>query len=116
MDIISMMVSLMNELTCRSITSGGYVKGRLMTSPSGETYLYGVTVLYPNGYGADITAGSIIDPYMKWELAVVRQIAGEKFGSWDITYDTPITSDVVHNLDVLEVLEICKDIENLPAI
>ena len=67
---------------------------------------------YPNGYGASV----ISHPHSYggtrglWELAVIK---GHK-DNWDITYDTPITDDVIGFLTDEEVMDVLKDIEDLP--
>jgi hypothetical protein len=67
---------------------------------------------FPNGYGASIVFGSTfysngIDTY---ELAVLK---GDE-NSWDLTYDTPITGDVLGYLTEQEVLTILNEIKRLP--
>lgn len=63
---------------------------------------------FGNGYGASV----ICNPYSYggdrglWELAVL-----DKFGK--LTYDTPITDDVIGHLTWYEVENILKQIEGL---
>lgn len=71
-------------------------------------YLY----KFENGYGASVVKGNGtygFDADM-WELAVIKWDSDNK---WDITYDTPITYDVLGYLTVEDVLELLKRIKNL---
>lgn len=66
-------------------------------------------IAFSNGYGASILLGSMfysngIDTY---ELAVVHD--------GGITYDTPITSDVLGYLTQSELMDYLQQIENLPT-
>ena len=67
---------------------------------------------FPNGFGASV----IFTPYsygtykMLYELAVIRFSSNE---DWHITYDTPITDDVLGYLSTREVCELLRTIENL---
>jgi hypothetical protein len=70
-------------------------------------------IFYPNGYGASVILGSAfysngIDTY---ELAVLKGTSTD----WDLTYDTPITDDVLGRLSELDVLNTLKLIEELPS-
>lgn len=66
---------------------------------------------FENGYGASVIRG----PYSYggaqglYELAVLRK--RRKY--WEITYKTPITSDVLENLEVDDVVKALEDISNL---
>lgn len=65
-------------------------------------------ITFPNGYGASILLGSMfysngVDTY---ELAVTN---GD-----GITYDTPITSDVLGYLTQTELMDYIQQIEDLP--
>lgn len=77
--------------------------------------------MFDNGYGASVikahpgSYGAIND---LWELAVVRDsryshIINDRL--WFVTYDTPITDDVIGYLTNEEVLKIMKQIQELPA-
>ena len=63
---------------------------------------------FPNGYGASVITGEMFytSPEKPYELAVLD---GD-----DLTYETPITDDVIGYLDYDEVLEILSEIEKLP--
>ena len=81
-------------------------KRRKFTTVSGEQY----TFKFNNGYGASV----IKTPYVsygwendKWEIAVLDS-------SGDITYDTPITTDVIGYLDEDGVHQILEQIQKLP--
>lgn len=66
---------------------------------TGEQHVY----RFDNGYGASVVRG----PYTYggenglFELAVVAFDGN----TWDVTYETPITSDVIGHLDLTEVAE-----------
>lgn len=83
----------------------------------------GVQKLYrfPNGYGASVirTAFSYGGPEGKWELAVIKWNAetdADIDDRYDLTYDTPITSDVEGRLEWLEVEELLERIRNLEGV
>jgi hypothetical protein len=67
---------------------------------------------FPNNYGASV----IRHDYSHgnegglWELAVIEFYPNE---SWDITYDTPITDDVLGYLTDKDVLDILEKIKSL---
>jgi hypothetical protein len=67
---------------------------------------------FPNGFGASV----IFTPYsygtekMLYELAVIRFLSNEDY---HLTYDTPITDDVLGYLSTREVCELLRTIENL---
>lgn len=76
--------------------------------------------MFDNGYGASVikahpgSYGAIND---LWELAVVRDACYShiiKDRLWYVTYDTPITDDVIGYLTNEEVLKIMKQIQELP--
>ncbi len=72
---------------------------------------------FPNGYGASVVRG----PYTYggsrglWELAVILY-HGEGEDSFSLTYETPITDDVIGYLEEDEVDKVLARIEALPAI
>lgn len=68
-------------------------------------------VFFPNGYGASIVKHSFSYGGRKglWELAVIKGTAE----SWDICYDTDITSDV---LGYLSEEEVNSTLENIAAL
>lgn len=70
---------------------------------------YSKIVKFPNGYGASIVchAGSYGGKDGLFEVAVLDE-------NDDITYDTPITCDVLGHLDFHEVDSVLFDIRNLP--
>ena len=55
---------------------------------------------FENGYGASVIRG----PY---------SYGGKRRKYWEITYDTPITSDVLGNLEVDDVVKALEDISRL---
>ena len=78
----------------------------------------GVQKLYrfANGYGASVVqfCYSYGGPEGKWELAVLKY-DGDGEDDCEITYDTPITDDVVGYLSDDEVDDILEWIEMLPT-
>lgn len=74
---------------------------------------------FTNNYGASVVrnAHSYGNEEGLWELAVIYWPVPENldiFG-FDLTYDTPITGDVVGHLSIQEVHELLDQIEALPA-
>lgn len=69
---------------------------------------------FKNGYGASVIRGphSYGGPQGLYELAVLkRNRLYHRY--WDITYDTPITSDVLVNLEVDDIVKALEDISKL---
>ena len=66
---------------------------------------------FKNGYGASVIRGphSYGGPQGLYELAVLRK--RRKY--WEITYDTPIASDALGNLEVDDVVKSLEDISKL---
>lgn len=66
---------------------------------------------FPNGYGASVvkTKWSYVGKKGLWKLAVI--IFDDC--SWNLCYDTPITDDVIENLEWDEVEEYLEKIKNL---
>lgn len=63
---------------------------------------------FENGYGGIAIRG----PQGLYELEVIKR--NRLYPSyWDITFDTPITSDVLENLEVDDVVKALEDISNL---
>ena len=85
-----------------------------------DVELSGVQRLYkfPNGYGASVIrhAYSYGGPEGKWELAVL--VMRPERGEWDfdLTYDTPITSDVCGWLTERRVDKLLAQIEALEPV
>lgn len=71
---------------------------------------------FENGYGASV----VRFPYSYggdkglWELAVIKY-KGDSLDKFTLTYDTPITDDVIGHLTENGVDEILTQIEGLPA-
>ena len=83
---------------------------------------------FPNGYGASVVRfklplmpeifggktlreyGSYTSNEREWELAVIKF---DKKGNWELTYDTPITNDVIGHLKKNDVEKILQKIKNL---
>lgn len=76
--------------------------------PAGDQYKF----QFANGYGASVIRNSMSYGGSSglWELAVLKK-AGDR---WPLTYDTPITDDVLGHLSEAEVAETLKAVEALP--
>lgn len=85
----------------------------------------GQLIFYPNGYGASIVDMNRIDnvfcilvdkmrgvAHDGYELAVIKGTED----SWDLCYNTPITNDVIPNLDSDEIASILEKIKELPEV
>lgn len=75
-------------------------------------------MMFENGYGVSVvrfkvmgTFGSYTSNEGEWELAVLQGNENE----WSLTYDTPITDDVMGHLSEQEVTDIMKQVQELPA-
>lgn len=69
---------------------------------------------FENGYGASVIRDhySYGGPDKLFELAVLkRNRLYPRY--WDVTYDTPITSDVLGNLEVDDVVKVLEEISKL---
>jgi hypothetical protein len=91
--------------------TGGLITHRPHPIGSGDQY----TIRYPNGYGASVVRhwGSYGGDSGLWELAVLR-FAGEGPYDCTLTYDTPITDDVIGWLNEADVHDLCDQIRDLP--
>lgn len=71
---------------------------------------------FANGFGASVVrfAYSYGGPEGLWELAVIR-FTGPKDDDYELTYDTPITSDVEGRLTEDDVDALLAKIEKLPS-
>lgn len=71
---------------------------------------------FPNGLGASVVQHSFSYGQEQglWELAVIR-FDGEASDKWHITYDTPVTDDVLGRLSEEDVVAALAAIEKLPA-
>lgn len=86
-----------------------------------DTY-YQKRVFFPNGYGASVVCKTIDYGDWQWEtyggkdgdfeLAVLTGTED----SWDLCYNTPITSDVLARLSFREVADALDAIEQLPPV
>ena len=67
---------------------------------------------FENGYGASVIRGpySYGGPQGLYELAVLKR---DYHRYWNITYDTPIASDVLGNLEHDDVVKVLEDISHL---
>ena len=88
---------------------GDYELEDLVHPLGGEMY----KIFFPNGYGASIVLGALfysngVDTY---EVGVVKGNEAD----WGLTYETPITDDVLGHLSETEVFETLKQIEELPS-
>lgn len=74
------------------------------------------TFRFSNGYGASIVKTLFSYGYARdlWELAVIYFTDEADDDDWYITYDTPITDDVVGYLTNDKVLELLAEIRDLP--
>jgi hypothetical protein len=75
-------------------------------------------MLFPNGYGVSIVRfnlpggfgyGSYTSDESEWELAVLKETEDE----WSLTYETPITDDVLGHLSEDDVTEIMAKVQSL---
>lgn len=73
-------------------------------------------MMFENGYGVSVVQfkvdgrfGSYTSNEDEWELAVLK--GNEK--KWAITYDTPITDDVIGYLSAKKVSKIMKQVQSL---
>jgi hypothetical protein len=75
-------------------------------------------IFFPNGYGVSVVRfkllsgfgyGSYTSNESEWELAVLE--GTEK--DWELTYDTPITDDVLGHLSEDGVTEIMAKVQSL---
>ena len=73
-------------------------------------------IFFSNGYGVSVvrfkimgTYGSYTSNENEWELAVLY---GNK-DEWTLTYNTPITDDVLGHLSDLDVTEIMEKVQKL---
>ncbi len=68
-------------------------------------------MFFDNGYGISVITGEYAYGYGErpYECAVIK---GNN-ENWEITYDTPITNDVIEYCDEKEVTEIMKQIQEL---
>ena len=102
-------------MTNRESTKSVITKGLSQMGVNAEcrNYLDGFALRarFANDYGASIIShfGSYGGSEGFWELAVI-QYNGDTF---ELCYDTPITSDVCGWLEPEEVLELCKQIQAL---
>lgn len=77
----------------------------------GEQHL----VCFPNGFGASVIRnriGSYGGQKGLWELAVIRVYSTDP-PQWNVTYDTPITDDVLGWLGIQQVAELLLRISRL---
>ncbi len=73
-------------------------------------------IFFPNGYGVSVVRfkingryGSYTNNNNQWELAVIFGNENE----WELTYNTPITNDVMGYLSSGEVTNIMKQVQEL---
>lgn len=79
-----------------------------------EPYIEEQEFHFKNGYGASVIRGprSYGQPNKLFELEVIKR--NRLYPSyWDITFDTPITSDVLENLEVDDVVKYLEEISKL---
>ena len=72
--------------------------------------------LYPNGYGASIVGGArglYGDGRNTFEVAVLRYENFDDPHSWSLTYDTPITDDVLSRVPRSNVTQVLHEIAAL---
>jgi hypothetical protein len=89
---------------------GGSIDAVLAGDQSGTQKIY----RFDNGYGASVVRG--FGTYGAesglWELAVIHW----RGNAWEITYDTPVTDDVIGWLSDEDVEEKLREISELPAV
>lgn len=68
--------------------------------------------IFDNGYGVSVVRffGSYTSGN-EWELAVILKQPGER---WMLTYDTPVTNDVIGHLTDDEVTDVMRRVQELP--
>lgn len=73
-------------------------------------------IFFPNGYGVSVVRfkingryGSYTNTDNQWELAVIFGNENE----WELTYNTPITNDVIGYLSSEKVTNIMKQVQEL---
>lgn len=71
---------------------------------------------FPNGFGASVVCHEYSYGGDKglYELGVIR-FTGPRSGEWKLTYETPITSDVIGWLDQSQVDSLLEQIAALPG-
>lgn len=76
------------------------------------------TMMFENGYGVSVVRFKVMGRYgsytsneSEWELAVLK--GDEK--EWSLTYETPITDDVMGHLSEEEVSEVMQKVQELPS-
>lgn len=87
---------------------GGSMVDLMGTDRSARQTIY----RFANGYGASVINDGYGSQAGLKELAVLELVEGEKF---ELTYETPITDDVLGHLTDEDVDRALKDIEALPA-
>lgn len=98
-----------------NVTSFGDIQFTNHTLGSGKH----AVVLFPNLYGASIVGGArglYGDGENTFELAVVKLLNPDDPTSWVLTYDTPITDDVLGWLSIPRLEETLEAISKLPPI
>lgn len=74
---------------------------------------------FPNGYGASVVSHYFSYGHEEglWELAVIHwpDPENQHIYNFDLTYETPVTGDVVGRLTPEDVTELLTQIEALPA-
>lgn len=73
---------------------------------------------FPNGYGVSVVRfriggsgyGSYTDNENEWEVAILKGDAQE----WSLTYETPISDDVMGRLSEDDVTDLMKRVQELP--
>ena len=76
---------------------------------------------FENGFGASVIQfkmmtgryGSYTDDDTEWELAVIKFEDGDDDETFTLTYDTPITDDVIGHLQGKDIVKILKKIQKL---
>ena len=76
------------------------------------------TMMFENGYGVSVVRFKVMGNYgsytsneSEWELAVLK---GDEKG-WSLTYETPITDDVMGHLSEEGVSEVMQKVQELPS-
>lgn len=80
--------------------------------PSAPQFRIQALAFFPNGYGVSIVQGpySYGGPEGLYEMAVVTGTSREDF---ELTYDTPITDDVLGHLSTDDVTDLLQRVEAL---
>ena len=77
---------------------------------------YGIQAIhfFPNGFGVSVVRNDIMSYGAKEGLYELAVLEGDE-EDWRLTYDTPITNDVVGWLTLEDAEKLADDVKNLPS-